>query len=190
MFFLLKHNPVYAEVSELLERYIDDSMVDGLSRLTGDGHVVLKRLKADILPPRVLDWFSTRSLHPQFLQLFASRPRNCGVIHKDGIDRKATLNIPIKGCSRGVAEWFSDIFTEHKVVNPTTTVRITEEELMVYPSRLDIPPTHSFVLTSPHVLDIDQWHRLNNADNDEYRYVAALRFHGNPTAQQIAEKLS
>jgi hypothetical protein len=143
------------------------------------------------LPVGVLDWFAFKGLTPQFLQLFASAPGNCGIIHKDGLDRRATLNIPIRGCAKGATEWFAESsFVERLIVNPTTKARITEEEVAVYPQRLEAEPTHSMILTSTHVLDIDTWHRLNNRDNPDYRYVAAVRFCGNPTAQHLHERLS
>lgn len=190
MFFSVPHSSTYDRLIDLLSPYANDSTVNGLARLTGDGHVVLKRLAAE-LPVGILDWFSCKDLRPQFVQLFASVPGNCGIIHKDGIDRKATLNIPIRGCAKGATEWFQgQEFSERKIANPTTTVRITEEEIAVYPERLDRLVSHSMVLTCPHVLDIDEWHRLNNTDNPEYRYVMAVRFHNNPTAQHLYERLS
>lgn len=191
MFFPVPHSEAYDRLVDLLNYHLNDSTVNGLSRLTGDGHVVLKRLTGSELPVGILDWFSCKGLVPQFVQLFASVPGNCGIIHKDGKDRKATLNIPIRGCAQGSTEWFQGHdFLEHRIVNPTTTVRITEEEVAVYPERLGRTPTHSMVLTSPHVLDIDEWHRLNNTENPEYRYVAAVRFKGNPTAQHLVNLLS
>lgn len=191
MFFSVPHSSVYDRLIDLLLPYVNDSTVNGLARLTGDGHVVIKRLANAELPIGILDWFLCKDLKPQFVQLFASLPGNCGIIHKDGTDRKATLNIPIRGCSQGATEWFQGhVFSERKIVNPTTTVRITEEEASVYPERLTVPCTHSMILTCPHILDIDEWHRLNNTNNPEYRYVAAVRFHGNPTAQHLYERLS
>ncbi len=191
MFTAVPHVPAYDSLIEILSYYSNDSTVDGMARLTGDGHVVLKRMTTQELPVGVLDWFAFRDLVPQFLQLFASAPGNCGVIHKDGLDRRSTLNIPIRGCSKGATEWFAEsLFVERSIVNPTTKARITEEEIAVYPQRLDAKPTHSMILTSTHVLDIDTWHRLNNKDNPEYRYVAAVRFCGNPSAQQLADKLA
>lgn len=191
MFFPIQHYSVYDRLIDLLRQYINDSTVNGLARLTGDGHVVLKRLAAAELPIGILDWFLFRDLKPQFVQVFASIPRNCGIIHKDGRDRRATLNIPIQGCASGATEWFQDQnFSEHLIVNPTTTVRVTKEEMTVYPERLNVLCTHSMILTCPHILDIDAWHRLNNTENSEYRYVAAVRFHGNPSAQHLHERLS
>ncbi len=191
MFVPATHVPAYDSLVEILSYYTNDSTVDGMRRLTGDGHVVLKRMTAQELPVGVLDWFAFKGLTPQFLQLFASAPGNCGIIHKDGLDRKATLNIPIRGCARGATEWFAESsFAERAIVNPTTKARITEEEIAVCPQRLNVEPTHSMILTSTHVLDIDTWHRLNNKDNPDYRYVAAVRFLGNPTAQQLAGRLT
>lgn len=190
MFFSVPHSLTYDRLIDLLSHHLNESTVRDLARLTGDGHVVLNIKVASGLPIGILDWFSCRDLKPQFVQLFASLPGNCGIIHKDGTDRKATLNIPIRGCDKGATEWFQGHgFSEHKLINPTTTVRITEEEIAVYPERLKLTYTHAMILTCPHVLDIDEWHRLNNTDNPEYRYVMAIRFHGNPTAQYLYERL-
>jgi hypothetical protein len=164
--------------------FIDNSAVDLMCNNISDNHGILYRAMGQEIPSWIND---DLKIKPEILQIFAAMPDKCGRIHMDGLDRRCALNIPVKGCSMGQMQWFDNNYTVVTIDNKYTKVRITNEEGPI--SRLDDTPVFGCLLTAPSVVNTDVWHRVDNRQNTDYRYVLSLRFTGNPSMDELLKNL-
>lgn len=159
---------------------------DNLTPITKDGHVIV--LRDFTIPVKVSSWFNTVGLNPEFIQIFCSQPFNVGFIHKDGLDRHSSFNLPFFNSSEGFHEYFDESLTEKKIINDRTMIRITEEEANSYPNRHLAEPIEKIVLDYPTLFNVNRWHRVNN-NTRFYRAIVSIRFDGNPSFETTSSKL-
>jgi len=175
----------YYRLMQYGREFIDNSAVDLMCEKISDNHGILHRSMGEQIPAWIRD---SLQIKPEILQIFAAIPGKCGRIHMDGLDRKCALNVPVKGCTMGKMQWFNNNnYTVVPIDNKYTRVRITEEEGPI--DRLDDTPMFECTLTSPSLVNTDVWHRVDNRQSTEYRYVLSLRFAGNPTIEELIKNL-
>lgn len=115
------------------------------------------------------------------VQLFITRPNHRGGWHKDGVDRKTSLNFPIWNCEEGSSiEWTGD--------HVTTAVRY----LSPYTTHLGVPKDtllnindHLVLANTTHLVRTNEWHRINNLGDPMERVVLAMRFEDNPEFDDV-----
>jgi hypothetical protein len=172
--------------AEFGNQFVDDQACYENSIKIKDTHTIIKRLAGSEIPTWIRNCFNVEI---QVLQIFAINPRSVGLIHKDGVNRCCALNIPIKNCDQGYMQWFEpSAFTEFFIGNDYTTIRITNEEIDKG-EKIDIPPLHSTQLTKPSIVNTDVWHRVDNRDSDNYRWMLSLRFKNNPSFESLSNEL-
>ena len=173
--------------AEFGNQFVDDQLCYENSIKIKDSHTIIKRLTGSDIPTWIRDYFNCEI---QVLQIFAINPKSVGLIHKDGIDRACAFNIPIKNCHQGFMQWFEpNAFSEFFIGNDYTTIRITNEEINKG-EKIDIPPLHSTLLTLPSVVNTDMWHRVDNRDNNNARWVLSIRFKHNPSFDAVCKGLN
>ena len=167
-------------------QFVDDQKCYENSIKIKDTHTIIKRVAGTEIPTWIRDCFN---FEIQVLQVFAINPKSVGLIHKDGINRCCAFNIPIKNCDQGYMQWFEPTaFSEFFIGNDYTTIRITNEEINKG-EKIDIPPLHSTLLTSPAIVNTDVWHRVDNRSSDNARWMLSLRFKDNPSFDTLNSKL-
>ena len=172
--------------AEFGTQFVNDQACYENSIKVKDSHTIIKRLVGSDIPQWIKDYFN---FEIQVLQIFAINPRSVGLIHKDGIDRHCAVNITIKNCDRGFMQWFTpEEFSEFFIGNDYTTIRITNEEINKG-KKIDIPTLHSTLLTSPAIVNTDVWHRVDNRDSNNCRWVLSLRFKNNPSFEYLSNGL-
>lgn len=111
-------------------------------------------------------------------QLFVCRPEHCGLYHTDGVDRRASLNVPLFNCDVGGIDWtVDDAPGAYRFKSGFTTNMRTE--------RRDLPILDHMTLDFTYLLRVNNWHRINNLGNPNHRIVFSLRFQGNPSFEQV-----
>lgn len=177
-----------SEFIELLRdkfsRYASVSKAEEVASRIQDGHsIIFREVSPSLTAPA--------GLSIELVQIFASTPGSIGRLHRDGLDRKAALNIPLSGCSKGCVEWLlNPAFKDEElktVNNEYTKIRITTSEAGYKRHNLEFQ--ESFVLNQPAIIDTDVWHRVNNSDNLDYRFVLSVRFKNNPSFEHLVEAL-
>lgn len=159
----------------------DDELVE-LLKVTGDNHAIYRR--DYVFSEEEILTFAGIGLVPEFKQYFITAPRSVGMIHKDGVDRKCSFNIPLDEHSAGGEhQFFSDLVTRTKTIkNERTIIRL--------PGTDTAKCTNSFKLITPTLVNTDMWHRVDNRGNDKPRVVLAIRFVGNPSFEYTRLALS
>lgn len=137
-----------------------------------DAYPKLKAVVASFYP---LELFS-------HIQLFVAQPRHVGVWHLDGVDRKASINIPIYNCEVGAIEWTDAVFDKATRFKSefTTHMAVTAPDANV---------SDRGVLTEIALVRANTWHRINNSENANHRVVLALRFKDNPEFETLQAAL-
>ena len=182
--FNLRWNQNFEQLKEYGSQFINNDLAYNIGIKTGDMHVIAHRLLNDSIPAWIRDIFP---LKPNVLQIFCAMPDALGVIHKDGLARKSTINIPITGYTNGVIEWFSDTeeLKEISISSTYTQIRINEAEHVDRQKRLKLLSVVSAIVTAPSILNTDVWHRVNNKGNTEHRWILSIRFEGNPSFEDL-----
>lgn len=116
------------------------------------------------------------------IQLFICRPHHMGAWHLDGDIRKSCINIPIYNTNEGNVEWTNDAMQATRVTNAYTTHWLPVE------NRLTEVCTKTKLL-SAQLLRTDKWHRLDNTNNPNHRITISVRFHSNPTFEDLFQKV-
>ena len=121
---------------------------------------------------------AAKGLELSHFQMFVCRPHHAGMYHTDGVDRKASFNVPIFNCEVGGIDWTQDDPPgAYRFESEFTTNMRTEER--------DLPTIDHMVLDSIKLLRVDTWHRINNLNNPNHRVVFSLRFRGNPSFETV-----
>lgn len=143
-------------------------------------HRMIQRFWPSDLPEELRS-FRNQPLH--CLQLFSIGPLTMGQIHKDGIDRKAAVNIPFSG-EYSTMEWFDADWSEE--ILPATASYIRS------PANYPLKPhfSENLFLTEPTIVSTDMWHRVNNIDSDSARQVISIRFAPNPSLEHLMSVLT
>ncbi len=173
----IEWNLFLLELKEFGTGFIDNDLVDKIAARTGNGHTIIHRQVGANIP----EWIHAGlKCKPFILQVFASQPHSVGTVHKDGLERKSTLNIPICNCIDGQTEWFEDVYKEIKISNEYTQIRLID-------GVFDSEPALAVNINEPCILNTDVWHRVNNI-NEHYRYVLSIRFADNPSYADLISK--
>lgn len=163
---------------------INEEVVATLAAKTGDAHVIVHRQLNETIPQAVK---KILPLVPNVVQVFGILPGALGKTHKDGVARKSALNIPLLGCDEGLMEWLDGSSLTLKTLrSPYTEIRVSEEEWYSN-TRLDLPVCYATKVTAPSLVNTDEWHRVNNRQNENYRYMLSIRFQDNPTYSELVE---
>ena len=181
-------NDFYDRLRDFGAQFIDDATAQTQSSRTPDTHIVLKRVMPEDLPVFVKQEMG--HLAVQHLQIFWIKARSCGMIHTDGLDRHCALNIPLRNTDLGIQEWFEHPFTEYAFRGNGTVSRVTTEEVHQYPLKWDKPASLQLVLKKPTVVNTNMWHRVDNRNNPNHRYVISLRFKDNPSFEHVVRCLT
>lgn len=180
----LEWNDFFLQLKDYGIQFINQNRAQTLAEKTGDGHSIIYR-QIDNFP----DWMiNGLKMKPLVFQIFAITPESTGMVHRDGIDRKCALNIPLLNCDQGYMDWFDDIFEEFKIITDYTNVRLTTIEKNHESFRVTSDPMHRCLIEVPSIVNTDVWHRVDNQLNKNYRYVMSIRFVGNPNFE-IVHKL-
>lgn len=167
-----------------LPRYdLDTEYYEGFCIEQSKGFVVAKSWTAEVVHsiPYIASQLRKLNLLNQVghCQIFVCRPHHTGLWHLDGVDRHASINIPLFNTERGQVDWTSEDIECVKEVSEYTTHSVPVDR---YASRYI---EHSSVLTGVHLLKTDIWHRLDNADNTLHRVVFSIRFKTNPLYEKL-----
>lgn len=166
----------FKQLQEYGSQYIDEHKALSLSRMVGDSHTIIFRQTKDF--PKWMQ--GNLPLDILVIQLFAMNPKSIGMVHKDGIERKAALNIPVINCNNGYMDWFTDGYEQITIDTDYTKIRITTTEKNFNEFRILDDPAHHCKIDVPSLVNTDVWHRIDNSDNENYRYMLSIRFVGNP----------
>lgn len=174
-------NDFYYELQEYGRSFVNDERANLQAVNSLDTHLVFDRVQGQYLPAfiqRNLGW-----LPIQHLQIFCIIADTLGRIHMDGYDRKCALNIPIRDCGKSIMEWYDSPFTVHVHTDNRTVVRVISQETDY--ERWPTPGVVRTVIERPTLVNTDVWHRIDNRDNPNHRYVLSLRFKDNPTFEDV-----
>lgn len=181
-------NPWYFQLRDFAASFIDDAKAKEQAARTPDQHIVFMRLGFGEFPRWIQDALSPVVQH---VQVFAVMPHSIGMIHKDGHDRKCALNVPLPGADKGIMEWYTtQMFDTHVFSSSETISRVTREEVAIYPEKWKDPGDIRTVIERPTLVNTDVWHRIDNSDNPDCRYVLSLRFKDNPTFNYVDSLLT
>lgn len=179
----LEWTPFYTSIKDYGQQFVNQYIAEYFAKRSGDWHTIIHK-EYKPFP----EWLTEGlPIEPEIFQIFAINPNSVGMIHRDGLDRKSALNIPLANCDKGYMDWFGEIFEEVKIVNKFTQVRKTSAEKSHDEYRSTETPAHRCRIETPVVVDTDTWHRIDNTDNDNYRFMFSLRFVGNPSFEELAE---
>jgi hypothetical protein len=170
----LSWNDKFLELKEHALQFADVELYLDKSKKYKDQHIIMHRYTPNNMP----SWLHTMfNKEVSVFQIFGISPGSVGRIHKDGINENSALNIPLAFCDAGYMEWFPDMFTEVKIFNEYTKVRVIAEENDG--GKINIVPTYRSIINEPNVIDTNTWHRINNLDNKNYRFILSIRFADN-----------
>jgi hypothetical protein len=174
----------YKLIQEYYSEYINNEKATNIRTLSGDLHVITDKMFKKDVPGWIIDAFPVEI---GIVQLFSIPAGVTGMIHKDGLPRYSTINIPLTGYTEGTMHWYSDSehLTEVKIDTAYTKVRLVAEELYNTGTRLDLIPDAQSTVTAPSILNTDIWHRIDNKKNTKSRWVASIRFSTNPTFDEL-----
>ena len=151
-----------------------------------DSHTIIHRFHGDVIPIWIRDIFKQEIF---IIQIFAAEPNSVGYIHKDGVDRQSAFNIPLENCEAGTMDWFSeDQLTTLQIVNDYTSIRITNEQVEQGKS-FDPRPLYSATVNVPCLVNTNVWHRVDNRNNDKFRWMISLRFKDNLAFEEMKKHL-
>lgn len=187
LFKQLEWTPEFRAFQEYGLTLINPKEVDRISKAQNDNHIIQKRFYRVNIPKWISDYF--HPLMPEIIQIFSAKPDSIGKYHKDGLNRRAALNIPLFACDQGVVEWTSEELELWSVKSPYTLIRLNAAERGTGTERPSHPIQESLLLTQPTVLNVDHWHRVNNSGNLNYRFVMSFRFLGNPNFEILSSAL-
>jgi hypothetical protein len=157
------------------------------SRWQGDSHSFVYTFTEGNIP----DWL--RSSIPcdlKLVRIFAIEPRSVGIIHKDGIDTLCAFNIPIVNTDNSTMDWFDPSEYSELLVNVSNNnnkinnLRVTKEQLLIN-KEVETTPYFSKIIEFPSLVNVNEFHRINNRNSDNYRWVLSLRFANNPTFNNV-----
>ena len=189
MNYLMKQyqwNAFYNKVKSYYSVYINNQNCLENSKLRGDTHTIIHRFHGNDIPNWIREEFKSDIL---IVQIFAAEPRSVGLIHKDGTDRQCAFNIPLFGCESGYMQWFEESqLTTRLISNEYTSIRISEEQIQNGKSFEPIP-IQSTLIVHPTLINTNIWHRIDNRDSDQFRWMISIRFAHNPSFQVLSEEI-
>lgn len=175
--------PAFRELSQWGKNLIDEHKAQGLSKITTEKHNIVNRVIDKDLPAWIKDIFKVPVSH---VQLFSAEPIAIGSIHKDGLDRLCAFNIPVSNADVGWTEWLEGPSIEKKISLKHTSIRLLQDRrqanLMTVAARM--------LLEQPTLINTNEWHRVDNSANHNWRHVLSVRFLNNPSYDSVKEILN
>lgn len=166
--------PAHREMAQFgLDRINDDRSTE-VAKKFGDPHVIIFRCRGAEAP--VIQQHFKEEI--EFIQVFSILPNAVGGIHKDGLDRQCAFNVPILQCDHGLMEWYPNNLESWTHNSPYTKVRIAV-------NTEDAVPLFSTLVERPSLVNTDVWHRMNNAEGNDFRYMLSLRFTRNRSFEEM-----
>lgn len=156
-----------------------------------------------VVPDIIKDLVESVGLKIDNSKFFISPPYSKVVIHKDASDRLCALNIPIgvptigghmtwydnsewNECSyvKGPQVWSRMAYPfKHKVYHPSEESEMVAKYSKEYTA--DAVPCTSLLITKPTIVQVDEWHSVDNLNNPENRIIYSLRFAKNPSFNTV-----
>lgn len=158
---------------------VNETKAAAVSQKFGDPHVIIFRCTGKEAP----DIQKSFREEVEFIQVFAILPKSIGGIHKDGLNRQCGFNIPILNYEKGLMQWYDDSLQHWTHNSEYTKVRIamnTENAV----------PLFSTTVEQPSLVNTNIWHRMNNADSDNYRYLLSIRFTSNKSFDEMTHEFA
>ena len=176
-------SPAFKELSLWGQNLIDEEKAQGLSKITSEKHNIVNRVIDKDLPAWIKDIFKVPVSH---VQLFSAEPAAIGSVHKDGLDRLCAFNIPVRNTDIGWTEWLEGPSIERKISLKHTSIRLLQDRrqanLMTVASRM--------LLEQPTLINTNEWHRVDNSANHNWRHVLSVRFLNNPSYDSVKDILN
>ena len=175
----LEWNDFFKKLQEYGNTFVNEKRASLLAVYAKDSHTIIHRIISDF-PKWIYDEFPVKI---SVIQIFAILPESIGSTHKDGLNRKAAFNIPLLGADLGHMDWFDLDIKERKIDTRYTQVRLTDHE------KIDYVPACRIRIDKPALVNTDVWHRVDNRDNKNFRFVLSIRFEDNPSFSELKELL-
>lgn len=178
-------NEQFNKIKEFGSNFVDNKKYFITSRWQGDTHAVVHQIGEDYVPRWLINIIPCKI---QIIKIFGIEPNSVGIIHKDGIDSLCAFNIPISNTNNSTMDWFdpseySDLLIS-KGIGKVINVRLTKEQLLIG-KEVETTPYFSKNIDCPSLVNINEFHRIDNRKSNQYRWVASLRFVGNPTFDYV-----
>lgn len=174
-------NGFFIKLQEYGNTLVSNKQALELSNRVGDSHTIIYR-SIENFPEWLVEGFRLKIL---VLQIFAILPESIGMTHKDGLERKAAFNIPLLGAELGYMDWFTLDNKEHKIDTLYTQIRLTDIEKNHNTYRIENIPNYRCRIDKPSIVNTDVWHRIDNSDNKNFRYMLSIRFKNNPPFDEL-----
>ena len=180
-------NETFNKLREFGVGFVDNRKSLMTSKWQGDAHAILYKFSGERIP----DWIRNSIPYKvQFVHIFSIGPRSVGIIHKDGVDKQCAFNIPIANTDNSSMDWFdpdeySDLLISvDNYTTETGKVRVTKEQLLIG-KEVETTPYFSKTIDCPSLVNINEFHRIDNRKSDQFRWVLSLRFLGNPSFADV-----
>ena len=174
----LEWNDFFKRLQEYGNTLVNEKRALVLAILARDSHTIIHRIISDF-PAWIYDEFPIKI---SVIQIFAILPESIGSTHKDGLNRKSAFNIPLIGADLGYMDWFDLDIVERKIDTKYTQVRLTDHD------KIDYSPICRVRIDKPSLVNTDVWHRVDNSDNKNFRYMLSVRFESNPSFSELKEQ--
>lgn len=168
----------FQRLKEWGSHLVNENKAVEVSRLTRERHNIVNRVLGNELPQWIKDLFQVRISH---VQLFSAEPGAVGSIHKDGSDRLCAFNIPIANADIGWMEWLDGPVEGRLLELEHTSIRLLKDRSEF--SRLH--STTKILLDKPTLVNTNEWHRVDNLSNPNWRHVLSVRFLDNPDYNSV-----
>ncbi len=172
----LEWTDFYRELQKFGLLHIDQDKATSIANRVGDGHTIIFKLVGDEIPQWISDGFPMK---PLAIQLFAINPKSIGMVHKDGLERRCAFNIPLLNCEQGHMDWFEYNYDQKTIATTYTQIRLTHLEKHFTEDRIKDVPSHRCYVNVPSIVNTDVWHRVDNSEQDKFRFMLSFRFVGN-----------
>ena len=142
--------------------------------------------------------FNTGTFSISNHQVFITPPGDGLEIHKDGLEKKSALNILIQGSELDWTRWYSDeiVETQHGGTVALSTPENTSANrysrnignLPNYPTIPCIDELNGITSGTVYLVNTNVYHSFFN-NGDDYRIVLQTNFKGNPSIEQLYERI-
>ena len=153
-----------------------------VAKITRERHNIVDRVLGKDLPQYIKDLFQIRISH---IQLFSAEPTAIGSIHKDGSDRLCAFNIPLMNTDKGWTEWLDGPVEGRLLELGHTSIRLLKDRTDAH----KLSTTAKFLLENPTLINTNEWHRVDNFKNPNWRHVLSIRFMDNPDYNSVKSVL-
>lgn len=152
-------------------------------------------LNIDILPKRHYRWNADRKQIKEFpfvqelkektgldiviITFFSLGPGESSTVHNDSsMDTDAAINFTVVGGKgSNIMRWFD--IPDH-----------TESGHIIDPSVLEnLEPVAQITIDTPTLVDIKQWHQVENSNKESHRLAVTMRFRGNPSYEECKTRI-